>query len=205
MQTILDPYLKPTRIQYTLQSLGPRRFILCGKIYHRVDFDLVNDRNLTLKCSFFEPEQPVASKCVVYCHGNCGNRMDSLEVIDFVLPENMTLCSFDFSGAGHSQGEYVSFGYYEQRDVHCVVQHLLDHRQVTEVVLWGRSMGAVAALLYASTHHFVRCVVADSPFVNFHELCLKVLESYHVPKFLSGFLVKRLRSIVLEKVGFCLE
>jgi pimeloyl-ACP methyl ester carboxylesterase len=131
--------------------------------------------------------------------------MDSLEVIDFVLPQGMTMCAFDFSGSGQSEGEYVSFGYYEQRDVDCVVQHLLSHRQVTDIVLWGRSMGAVAALLYTSNHHFVRCVVADSPFVNFKDLCLKVIESYHIPRFLSGYIVDKLRATVLEKAGFLIE
>ena len=131
--------------------------------------------------------------------------MDSLEVIDFVLPEGMTLCAFDFSGSGQSQGEYVSFGYFEQRDVHTVVEYLRGKRLVTDVVLWGRSMGAVAALLYASSHHFIRCVVADSPFLNFKDLCLKVIESYHIPHFLSGYMVNRLRAYILEKAGFHIE
>jgi len=205
MQSFVEPFLKPRRISYSLHSLGPRRFILAGKVYRRVDFDLQNDRSLSLKCSFFECDQTSPSRCVVYCHGNCGNRMDSLEIIDFVLPEGMTLCAFDFSGSGQSEGEYVSFGYYEQRDVDCVVQYLLGHHQVTDIVLWGRSMGAVAALLYASNHHFVRCVVADSPFVNFKDLCLKVIESYHIPRFLSGYIVDRLRAAVLEKAGFLIE
>lgn len=205
MQSFIEPFLKPRRISYNLHSLGPRRFILAGKVYRRVDFDLQNDRSLTLKCSFFEADVSTPSRCVVYCHGNCGNRMDSLEVIDFVLPQGMTMCAFDFSGSGQSEGEYVSFGYYEQRDIDCVVQHLLSHRQVTDIVLWGRSMGAVAALLYASNHHFVRCVVADSPFVNFKDLCLKVIESYHIPRFLSGYIVDKLRATVLEKAGFLIE
>ena len=49
--------------------------------------------------------------------------------------------------AGLSEGEFVSLGWQESFDVKSVVRHLYNHPGVSQVALWGRSMGAVSALL----------------------------------------------------------
>jgi alpha/beta superfamily hydrolase len=36
----------------------------------------------------------------------------------------MLLCSFDFSGSGVSEGEYVSLGVFETDDTLCVIDYL---------------------------------------------------------------------------------
>jgi cobalamin biosynthesis Co2+ chelatase CbiK len=36
--------------------------------------------------------------CVVFCHGNCGNRAAVFECMNFLLKKNLIVCSFDFSG-----------------------------------------------------------------------------------------------------------
>ncbi len=36
-------------------------------------------------------------------------------------------------------------------DIECVIEHLKEHFGQYKFILWGRSMGAVAALLYLST------------------------------------------------------
>jgi hypothetical protein len=41
---------------------------------------------------------------VIYLHGNCGSRLDALDIIRYVLPHNLTVVSFDFSGSGLSEG-----------------------------------------------------------------------------------------------------
>jgi pimeloyl-ACP methyl ester carboxylesterase len=68
---------------------------------------------------------------------------------EMVLAHRVAFACFDFSGSGLSEGEYVSLGYYESDDVEAVVSHLRRSKGFTEIALWGRSMGAVTALLYA--------------------------------------------------------
>lgn len=52
---------------------------------------------------------------------------------------------FDFAGSGVSQGKYVSLGYYEVDDIKSILKHLRKRiGEQIKVVLWGRSMGAVA-------------------------------------------------------------
>jgi pimeloyl-ACP methyl ester carboxylesterase len=42
------------------------------------------------------------------------------------------------------------------------------------IVLWGRSMGGVSAVLYYSKfkHTSIRCIILDSPFYSFEQIAL---------------------------------
>jgi len=46
---------------------------------------------------------------VIYCHGNCGSRCDALDAVQVLLPFNITVLAFDFSGSGLSDGKVVFF------------------------------------------------------------------------------------------------
>jgi hypothetical protein len=59
------------------------------------------------------------------------------------------------SGSGKSDGEKITYGLKEQQDISTflfivgpVIDYLHKRRGINEFVIWGRSMGAVAALLY---------------------------------------------------------
>lgn len=80
------------------------------------------------------------------------------------LPKGYSVFSFDFSGSGLSDGEYVSLGYYEAMDLDTVVSYLDMSEDVKSVVLWGRSMGAVSALAYAKNDPSISCLILDSAF-----------------------------------------
>jgi len=73
--------------------------------------------------------------------------------IPHILCHDITLFTFDFAGCGNSEGEYISLGYYEKDDVDVVFQYLRSLGTVSSIGLWGRSMGAVTALMYADTNH----------------------------------------------------
>lgn len=84
---------------------------------------------------------------------------------------NMSVFCFDFAGCGMSEGEYVSLGYHESDDLEIVVDYLRKlPGRVSTIGLWGRSMGAVTALMYAEKDLSIGGMVLDSPFSD-----LKVL------------------------------
>lgn len=113
------------------------------------------------------------------------------------------MCAFDFAGSGLSEGNCVSFGYFEKSDIGAVVEHLRKTRGINEVILWGRSMGAVAALLYAGGRGDIRAIVADSPFTSMRALLVDIINSYiPLPNFLTHFIVSRLQTGILEQASF---
>lgn len=132
---------------------GPSVFLAKGVRCRRHDTQLVNSRGHRLECSFFEPQGlPTSSgiDCVVYLHCFNGSRLESLKFADAILQRGCGFCCFDFSGSGLSGGDFVSLGFYEQQDVVAVIGHIREKFAVANVALWGRSMGGVTAMLYAS-------------------------------------------------------
>ena len=102
--------------------------------------------------------------CIMYLHAHGGSSIDSLAMRHYFLPK-MAVCAFDFAGCGLSEGEYISLGPKEKRDTLLVVNYLRTHFKVGQLFIWGRSMGAVAAIMLASEHPEVAmALVLDSPF-----------------------------------------
>jgi dipeptidyl aminopeptidase/acylaminoacyl peptidase len=61
-------------------------------------------------------------------------------------------------------------GYYEQQDLGLVIKYLVELPEISQIALWGRSMGAVSALLYLSSNDGVTAAIFDSPFKSFKSL-----------------------------------
>jgi pimeloyl-ACP methyl ester carboxylesterase len=139
------------------------------------------------------------SPCIIYCHGNAGNKVDIIEIFDFLLWD-FNICSFDFSGAGHSEGNHVTLGYNEKYDIKAVVDFLRKELHIEKIILYGRSMGAVSALGYAEIDSSIRAIVLDSPFCDFPRLCRNILsDRYYMPKTISDYLITLTRDRILEK------
>ncbi len=52
-----------------------------------------------------------------------------------------------------------SLGYFEKEDLKIVIQYLRSTGYIGSIGLWGRSMGAVTALLHADRDHSLACLV----------------------------------------------
>eukprot|EP01059_Diplonema_ambulator_P031624 TRINITY_DN5865_c0_g1_i9.p1 TRINITY_DN5865_c0_g1~~TRINITY_DN5865_c0_g1_i9.p1 ORF type:complete len:398 (+),score=57.70 TRINITY_DN5865_c0_g1_i9:501-1694(+) len=200
--------VRPQRCEYDVTSLGPQLFRIDDGVYERTDVTVFNPRGMELKCSHFEPvgSQRPRDKmpCVVYLHGNCGSRQDSLDCVTVLLPHGITLFSFDFSGSGLSDGDYVSLGYYEKQDLATVIDYLHSTNRVSRIGLWGRSMGAVTSIMYASKDPAISGIVCDSPFSNLPDLMQELVLSQKpwIPKFLLKAAISTMRSSIVKKVGF---
>lgn len=107
---------------------------------------------------------------MIYMHGNASNRREAFELVQYFLSSNITLFCFDFPGCGNSEGEYISLGWWERDDVQCIVDYLRKNRKISSVGLWGRSMGAVTALLHGDRDPTIAGMVLDSPFSNLRTL-----------------------------------
>ena len=92
--------------------------------------------------------------CIMYLHSQGACRLEGRFLIERCAQEGIALCLFDFLGSGVSSGEYVSLGLFEQLQVEQVINFITDKFKIGAVGIWGRSMGAVTALLYAENNSF---------------------------------------------------
>lgn len=63
-------------------------------------------------------------------------------------------------GSGLSDGSWVTLGAHEVDDLETVVSHLRETYPESAIGLWGRSMGAVTALMYSQRDPSIAGVVS---------------------------------------------
>mmetsp|Transcript_423 Transcript_423/g.271 ORF Transcript_423/g.271 Transcript_423/m.271 type:complete len:88 (-) Transcript_423:404-667(-) len=81
-------------------------------------------------------------------HGNAGNKLEGMEsYTDVLLSQGITLFTFDFSGCGNSEGDFVTLGWKEPADLLAVCNYLEALETVSKIAFWGRSMGGATALI----------------------------------------------------------
>eukprot|EP00747_Dinoflagellata_sp_TGD_P112818 gnl/TRDRNA2_/TRDRNA2_171564_c1_seq1.p1 gnl/TRDRNA2_/TRDRNA2_171564_c1~~gnl/TRDRNA2_/TRDRNA2_171564_c1_seq1.p1 ORF type:complete len:415 (-),score=56.05 gnl/TRDRNA2_/TRDRNA2_171564_c1_seq1:91-1335(-) len=201
--------IRPPRDIYEIKDLGPTVFSIENRTYQRTDSQLKNSRGQTLQCSHFEPipSERVAERlpCVVYLHGNCSSRLEAVSTLPVLLPFNITVFCVDFSGCGLSDGEYLSLGYYERDDLAVVVNQLRESHRVTCIGLWGRSMGAVAALLHGDRDPSIAGMVLDSPFSDLKILCEELVDVYvnfKIPRWVVGIAIQMVRTSIKANANF---
>ena len=202
--------IRPNRDDYKDEDLGPDKFQINHKYFKRTDFSITNKRNLKLMCSFWEPydeeREYVRLPCVVYLHGNSSSRCEALAEIKYLLPLNITVFAFDFSGCGKSQGEYISLGWYEREDVESVIEYLRKTNKVSTIGLWGRSMGAVTAIMYGDRDPSIAGMVLDSAFASLKELIEELVkERVNLPNFIVNQATKLVKSTIMKKAKFNLD
>jgi pimeloyl-ACP methyl ester carboxylesterase len=202
--------IRPPRACYAIDDLGPSRFLVNDRLHHRVDFQLENDRGFKLECSHFRPEKFEAGykrPCVVYCHANCSSRMEALAALRGLLERDIMVFTMDFSGSGWSDGEFISVGHWEQQDLKVVIAHLRTLSFVSSIALWGRSMGAVTAILRAAEDPSIAACVLDSPFKSIRLLAKELVASKRIvmPSFLTELAFQLVRSEVQSRAEFDMD
>lgn len=198
--------IRPPRTIYHPVQLGPVEFIADGVRGVRRDLKLKTKRGGYLACSHFLPRQDwqneTLRKCpvVVYLHGNSSSRLEAMSYVGSLIKKNISLFCFDAAGCGLSDGEYVSLGWHEKDDLATVVAHIRQSPFCGPVGLWGRSMGAVTALLYADQDPTLGAICLDSPFASFRQLAEDLAQSDNMIIPLPSFVVSMALRVIRRKV-----
>lgn len=116
----------------------------------------------------------------------------------------MTVFSLDFSGSGLSGGDFVTLGHSESKDIGTAITYLRARGDIGRIGLWGRSMGAVSALMYASNDPSVACMVLDSPFSDLLKLTHDISKCLGIPlpRPVASLAISFLRRSVRRRAGF---
>ncbi|CAI9762664.1 unnamed protein product [Fraxinus pennsylvanica] len=208
MEQLINFIIRPSRAEYDPENdLLDQEFMLKGKWYKRKDLEVVNSQGDVLQCSHYMPmvcSEGIALPCVIYCHGNSGSRADASEAAIILLPSNVTVFTFDFSGSGLSGGEYVTLGWKEKDDLRAVLDFLRADENISLIGLWGRSMGAVSCLMYGAEDPSIAGMVLDSPFSDLIDLMMELVDSYkfRLLKFAVKLAIHYLRRAVMKKANF---
>lgn len=202
--------IRPPRADYKIDDLGPMRFLVHQREYQRVDLQLKNARGMKLVCSHFVPAYMRSDDkfpCVVYIHGNCSSRLEVLPSVRRLLQRDVTVFCMDLSGSGWSDGEFISLGHFEEQDLGVILDYLRSCSSVSSIGLWGRSMGAVTAILRASEDPDIAACVLDSPFTSLRKVAEELVASKRInlPGFLTEMALQLVRGEVQSRAGFDID
>eukprot|EP00356_Strombidium_inclinatum_P002337 CAMPEP_0170480582 /NCGR_PEP_ID=MMETSP0208-20121228/1368_1 /TAXON_ID=197538 /ORGANISM="Strombidium inclinatum, Strain S3" /LENGTH=284 /DNA_ID=CAMNT_0010753155 /DNA_START=9 /DNA_END=859 /DNA_ORIENTATION=+ len=179
-----------------------------GKVYTIDSFWVPNAKGEKLSCSFVEPKDDKdrsgeSMPCVIYMHGNAGNKTEGFEYAEGLLSKGMNLCVFDFSGCGNSEGQWVTLGHKEKDDLKVIVEYIYEHKRVSSIAFWGRSMGAVTSLLYlAENPGTANCMVLDSAFNNLDDVVVQLATQMGIPPEFVEMLKPQLEMAIQQQAGF---
>jgi len=101
-------------------------------------------------------------------HGVKKNRTDVLRAALVLRRAGLNVLFFDGRAHGNSEGRFVTYGFYERRDVETALEWLASEKRIDRelVGIAGESMGAAIALQVAAHNPWIRAVWADSPFAS---------------------------------------
>ena len=167
---------------------------LLGLSYEEVSFPSIDD-DLTLH-GWYLPVQDSES-VIIMIHGADGNRADSsigmLEIASGLVEHGYNVLMFDLRGHGESEGNRMSAGFYEKRDLLGAVDYVKG-RGFERIGVLGFSVGAATALTGTAENDDVDAVVADSSFADLKEMMdPEFSKRTKFPKFFLGpllFMVK---------------
>jgi len=202
--------IRPPRDAYSEEELGPVNFKLGVRVYRRTYLRLVNTQGQFLECSHFQPARRSSSSaaasypCAVYLHGNASSRLEALGVLPVLLPLGVTVFCLDLSGSGRSEGRYVSLGHQEEKDLCVALRYLRKSGTVSNIGLWGRSMGAATAILRAAKDHCLKACVLDSPFTDLRTVARELAGQRLTltPQFIVDMGLEAVRNEVKIRAGF---
>lgn len=153
------------------------------------DVFVTSEDNLQL-AGWYVPSKNEA--VVMLLHGYKGNRMGMLEEAEMLHRHGYGILFTTVRAHDLSDGEVITFGYYEMRDIEAWYQYLVTRTDVDpeRIGILGNSMGASIAIQYAAQNNKIQAVVAQSAFSSLDDTVSTSVEVFTgLPSFPFGPLI----------------
>ena len=157
--------IRPPKI---LSSITPRDLNMA---YEKVSFKTAD--GLILR-GWYIPSVKTTVKTLILLHGYPADKGNILPALAF-LHEDFNLLLFDFRYLGESAGSYSTAGAREVEDLLAAIQ-FLKGRSITELGVWGFSMGGAVALMTIAKAPEIRAVVSESSYANLNDMALELFK-----------------------------
>jgi fermentation-respiration switch protein FrsA (DUF1100 family) len=143
---------------------------ICGLAYEEVSFPSRVDE-LSLSGWYLPAED--GEEVIIMVHGAEQHRADPnvnmLAIACGLVEHGYGVLMFDMRGHGQSEGERMSAGYYEVRDLGGAVDYV-SGLGFEDIGVLGFSIGGVTALLTAAEDNAIDVIVCDSAFANLNDM-----------------------------------
>lgn len=154
-----------------------------GLQYEEVAFQSADGIKLS---GWFVPNNK-AKATIIVMHGYPADKANLLGIAEF-LARDFNVFLFDFRSFGNSEGTYTTAGYLEKNDLLGAIVYLGKEKNITEIGLYGFSLGGAAALM--ANHRNVKAIVTDSAYANLSHIVEHMYRIFFVFKYPLTYLTK---------------
>ena len=131
---------------------------------------------LELKAKRFSPAEPT-NRWAILIHGYGRDGTFAYDYAEEYLKRGWNVLIPDLRAAGDSQGEFITMGAFESRDVYDWAAKVVEENPDAQIVLHGVSMGAATALMTAALEpKNLVAVVEDCGYTSAYEMFTAQLE-----------------------------
>ena len=103
-------------------------------------------------------------KAIILVHGIHANRQATLPILPMLVEAGYHVLALDLRGHGNSEGDTLSYGYYEALDVQAATDFLFTIPEIEQVGALGYSLGGAAVARAAAIDERLSAVVVQSSF-----------------------------------------
>ena len=136
---------------------------------------------------------------IIFVHGIGSMRSgdNATEIAYHLVGQGFNVLLFDLRAHGSSGGDYVSAGYFEQKDVLGAIDFLLKRGVTTDDIgVIGFSMGAGTSILALVEEPGIRALVVDSPYARASDLLTsETTRKTGIPEWLSPIFIPAVKVI----------
>jgi fermentation-respiration switch protein FrsA (DUF1100 family) len=127
---------------------------------------------------------------LLFCHGNAGNISHRLDNLRLLHNTGISVFIFDYRGYGRSQGRISEKGFYLDSEAAYEVARAWAEKHGAKLVVFGRSLGGIAATHLAATKH---CdgLILESTFTNMGAMA----RAHYLLPFAEDLLKNRLNAV----------
>lgn len=140
--------------------------------------------NLKLK-GYYYNKYPDSNKVIIIHHGYTANHYVCVQFLDIFFEQGFNVLLVDMRSHGNSEGEYITYGYKEQKDLDLWVNLIRSIIGKDGIIgLHGQSMGGATVLMYGGNHsEKIDFVIADCAYSNGKEILRYQFKQAEVPFF----------------------
>lgn len=179
------------------------RFCCDYKDYENLEYEeleIVSHDGFKLRGYYYNKYKD-SKKVMIIHHGYTANHYVCLQFLDIFFDEGFNVLLVDMRSHGESEGQYITYGYEEQKDLNLWVELIREKIGEDGIIgLHGQSMGGATVLTYGGNYSKkVDFIIADCAYSNGKEILRYQFKQEEVPFFPVYNIVNR---EIRKKCGF---
>lgn len=155
----------------------------------------IND-SLSIKGYYTYPQTVAPKAIIIMLHGIGGVKEHFYPLSKRLNEQSIATVVYDARSHGESDGEFITYGFYEKYDVQTIVDSIKNRHTLLPIGVWGNSMGGAVALQALAIEPRIDFGIIESTFTQLDKI------SYDYQKrYAYGIGLKPITNYALKRAG----